>query len=87
MGDDCGTGVCFTRDPNTGEKRFFGEYLPNAQGEDVVAGIRTPFKLTARDAQATALSLDRTDTRRRALSKSVRVTLMVLPPSFGITCW
>ncbi len=42
MGDDCGTGVCFTRDPSTGEKKFFGEYLLNAQGEDVVAGIRTP---------------------------------------------
>jgi len=42
MGDDCATGVCFTRDPSTGEKKFFGEYLINAQGEDVVAGIRTP---------------------------------------------
>jgi pyruvate, orthophosphate dikinase len=42
MGDRCATGVCFTRDPSTGEKKFFGEYLVNAQGEDVVAGIRTP---------------------------------------------
>ncbi|MFG1493555.1 pyruvate, phosphate dikinase [Halobacteriovorax sp. ZH4_bin.1] len=42
MGDDCATGVCFTRDPSTGDKKFFGEYLVNAQGEDVVAGIRTP---------------------------------------------
>lgn len=42
MGDDCATGVCFTRDPSTGEAKFFGEYLINAQGEDVVAGIRTP---------------------------------------------
>jgi pyruvate,orthophosphate dikinase len=42
MGDDCATGVAFTRDPATGEKIFYGEYLPNAQGEDVVAGIRTP---------------------------------------------
>ena len=42
MGDDCATGVCFTRDPSTGEHKFFGEYLINAQGEDVVAGIRTP---------------------------------------------
>lgn len=42
MGDDSATGVCFTRDPSTGDKRFFGEYLINAQGEDVVAGIRTP---------------------------------------------
>ena len=42
MGDDCATGVCFTRDPSTGENTFYGEYLVNAQGEDVVAGIRTP---------------------------------------------
>ncbi|MBV8149600.1 MAG: pyruvate, phosphate dikinase, partial [Candidatus Eremiobacteraeota bacterium] len=42
MGDDSGTGVAFTRNPNTGERALFGEYLPNAQGEDVVAGIRTP---------------------------------------------
>ena len=45
MGADCGTGVCFTRDPGTGEKRFYGEFLMNAQGEDVVAGIRTPLPL------------------------------------------
>ncbi len=42
LGSDCATGVAFTRDPSTGDKRFFGEYLVNAQGEDVVAGIRTP---------------------------------------------
>ena len=42
LGDDCATGVCFTRNPNTGERGLFGEYLPNAQGEDVVAGVRTP---------------------------------------------
>ena len=42
LGDDCGTGVCFTRSPSTGENRLYGEYLVNAQGEDVVAGIRTP---------------------------------------------
>ncbi|HEY1377367.1 MAG TPA: pyruvate, phosphate dikinase, partial [Gemmataceae bacterium] len=45
MGDDCATGVAFTRDPATGEKVFYGEYLVNAQGEDVVAGIRTPKKI------------------------------------------
>jgi len=45
MGNDSGTGVAFTRDPNTGEKVLFGEYLVNAQGEDVVAGIRTPAKI------------------------------------------
>ena len=47
MGDDCATGVAFTRDPSTGENVFYGEYLLNAQGEDVVAGIRTPLPLTA----------------------------------------
>jgi pyruvate,orthophosphate dikinase len=46
MGEDCATGVAFTRDPSTGENRFFGEYLINAQGEDVVAGIRTPRQIT-----------------------------------------
>jgi len=45
MGTDCGTGVCFTRNPSTGEKEFYGEFLMNAQGEDVVAGIRTPIEL------------------------------------------
>jgi len=45
-GDDSGTGVCFTRDPSTGEKIFFGDFLLNAQGEDVVAGIRTPMHLS-----------------------------------------
>ncbi len=54
MGDDCATGVCFTRDPSTGENMFYGEYLVNAQGEDVVAGIRTPQPLSgsaARDGE------------------------------------
>ena len=46
LGDDCATGVAFTRDPGSGEKRFFGEFLVNAQGEDVVAGIRTPQPVT-----------------------------------------
>ena len=47
MGADCATGVCFTRDPSTGENMFYGEYLVNAQGEDVVAGIRTPQPMAA----------------------------------------
>jgi pyruvate,orthophosphate dikinase len=47
MGDDCATGVAFTRDPSTGAKKFFGEFLINAQGEDVVAGIRTPQPINA----------------------------------------
>ena len=46
MGDDCGTGVAFTRDPATGEKKLMGEFLKNAQGEDVVAGVRTPMPIT-----------------------------------------
>ncbi|MGZ5445620.1 MAG: pyruvate, phosphate dikinase, partial [Thermoanaerobaculia bacterium] len=46
MGEDCATGVAFTRNPANGEKKFFGEYLPNAQGEDVVAGIRTPLPIS-----------------------------------------
>ena len=55
MGDDCGTGVAFTRDPATGEKLFYGEYLINAQGEDVVAGIRTPQPITRTQAEGTGL--------------------------------
>jgi len=50
-GDNSGTGVCFTRDPNTGENIFYGDYLINAQGEDVVAGIRTPLKLSTMEKQ------------------------------------
>ena len=55
MGDDCGTGVAFTRDPATGERLFYGEYLINAQGEDVVAGIRTPQPITRAQAEGTGL--------------------------------
>ncbi|MSR30963.1 MAG: pyruvate, phosphate dikinase [Gemmataceae bacterium] len=51
MGNDCATGVAFTRDPATGEKVFYGEYLINAQGEDVVAGIRTPKKIAELQAE------------------------------------
>ncbi|MFO0996134.1 MAG: pyruvate, phosphate dikinase [Alphaproteobacteria bacterium] len=57
MGEDCATGVAFTRNPSTGEKRLYGEFLVNAQGEDVVAGIRTPHPLTA--AERTAASSKR----------------------------
>ena len=46
MGEDSATGVCFSRNPSTGENLFYGEYLVNAQGEDVVAGIRTPQPLS-----------------------------------------
>ena len=47
-GDDCATGVCFSRDPATGENVYYGEYLVNAQGEDVVAGIRTPQPMASK---------------------------------------
>ncbi|HJQ60849.1 MAG TPA: pyruvate, phosphate dikinase, partial [Vineibacter sp.] len=52
MGEDCATGVAFTRNPSTGDNLFYGEYLVNAQGEDVVAGIRTPQQLTVQGKQA-----------------------------------
>jgi pyruvate,orthophosphate dikinase len=55
LGDDSATGVAFSRDPSTGENRFFGEWLPNAQGEDVVAGIRTPLPLRL-EAEGAAMS-------------------------------
>ncbi len=57
MGDDCATGVAFTRDPSTGDRRFYGEFLINAQGEDVVAGIRTPQQLTIAGKQANLSTL------------------------------
>jgi len=60
MGDDCATGVAFTRNPATGEHRFFGEYLPNAQGEDVVAGIRTPLPISKAQALEHEKSLEET---------------------------
>jgi pyruvate, orthophosphate dikinase len=60
MGDDCATGVAFTRNPSNGEKRFFGEYLPNAQGEDVVAGIRTPLPISKAQATGDEKSLEET---------------------------
>jgi pyruvate,orthophosphate dikinase len=58
MGDDCATGVCFTRDPSTGENIFYGEYLVNAQGEDVVAGIRTPQPLSKARAKSDEIPLE-----------------------------
>ncbi len=57
MGQDCATGVAFTRDPSTGENYFYGEYLVNAQGEDVVAGIRTPQSLTIKGREKEGSSL------------------------------
>ena len=78
MGDDCATGVAFTRDPSTGENQFYGEFLINAQGEDVVAGIRTPLHLTkiAREqAGESALSLEEVMPDVFAQLDDVRVTL------------
>src|SRR5207237_2675418 len=71
MGDDCGTGVAFTRDPATGENVFYGEYLINAQGEDVVAGIRTPRKIAElqKDMPAVYKQLEEV---RKALEKHYR---------------
>ncbi len=57
MGDDCATGVCFTRNPSTGDNSYYGEFLLNAQGEDVVAGIRTPQPLTKAEKVATGTEL------------------------------
>ena len=58
MGQDCATGVCFTRDPSTGENMFYGEFLVNAQGEDVVAGIRTPQPLSKGAAKPGEVSME-----------------------------
>jgi pyruvate,orthophosphate dikinase len=58
LGDDSATGVAFSRDPSTGENRFFGEWLPNAQGEDVVAGIRTPLPLRQSESTEPGVSLE-----------------------------
>ncbi|MDA0305158.1 MAG: pyruvate, phosphate dikinase [Proteobacteria bacterium] len=62
MGDDCATGVCFTRDPSTGDNQFYGEFLINAQGEDVVAGIRTPQPLNEAGRAATNSDLQSMET-------------------------
>ncbi len=58
MGQDCATGVCFTRDPSTGENMFYGEFLVNAQGEDVVAGIRTPQPLSKKSGEPGEVSME-----------------------------
>ena len=75
MGDDCATGVCFTRDPSTGENIFYGEYLVNAQGEDVVAGIRTPQPLSQLRAKEGELSMERVLPEAYAELLRVRDTL------------
>src|SRR4051794_11365280 len=75
MGNDCATGVCFTRDPSTGENMFYGEYLVNAQGEDVVAGIGTPQPLSAKVAKPGEVSLEQAMPRAYAELLAVRETL------------
>ena len=75
MGGDCATGVCFTRDPSTGENMFYGEYLVNAQGEDVVAGIRTPQPLSVGAARAGETALETAMPQAYAELLAVRGTL------------
>jgi len=71
MGDDCATGVCFSRDPSTGDNRFYGEYLVNAQGEDVVAGIRTPQQITIEGKKAQDSNLPAMEESMPALFKEL----------------
>ena len=66
MGDDCGTGVAFTRDPATGAKKLMGEFLTNAQGEDVVAGIRTPQQITIEGSKRWAVAQKVSEEERKA---------------------
>jgi pyruvate,orthophosphate dikinase len=75
MGTDCATGVCFTRNPSTGENAFYGEYLVNAQGEDVVAGIRTPQPMSKASAQPGEVSLEDAMPEAYAELLTVRATL------------
>jgi pyruvate,orthophosphate dikinase len=75
MGEDCATGVCFTRDPSTGENVFYGEFLVNAQGEDVVAGIRTPQPLSRARAKRGEVSMEETLPNAYAELLRVRATL------------
>ncbi len=75
MGADCATGVCFTRDPSTGENVFYGEYLVNAQGEDVVAGIRTPQPMAAARAKDGEIPLEHAMPEAYAELMAVRAKL------------
>lgn len=72
MGDDSATGVCFTRDPSTGNRVFFGEYLINAQGEDVVAGIRTPCPIN--------------EFSKNESNKNLRTLEQAMPKAYGELC-
>jgi len=75
MGEDCATGVCFTRDPSTGENVFYGEYLINAQGEDVVAGIRTPQPMAKERSKPNERSMEEAMPGAYAELVAVRATL------------
>ncbi len=75
MGEDCATGVCFTRDPSTGENMFYGEYLVNAQGEDVVAGIRTPQPMAAARAKPGETPMEQAMPKAYGELMAVRETL------------
>src|SRR3546814_3150721 len=77
MGDDCATGVAFTRNPSTGEKAFYGEYLVNAQGEDVVAGIRTPQNLTLRGKEMNNSRMPRSEEHTSDLQSLMRISYAV----------
>jgi pyruvate,orthophosphate dikinase len=71
LGDDCATGVAFTRDPGNGENRFYGEFLVNAQGEDVVAGTRTPQKITREASREVAKSNGWNEAQRKVSFRSL----------------
>ncbi|MCA4918595.1 MAG: pyruvate, phosphate dikinase [Roseomonas sp.] len=75
MGEDCATGVCFTRDPSNGENIFYGEYLINAQGEDVVAGIRTPQPMAKERSKPSERSMEEAMPAAYAELVQVRATL------------
>ena len=71
LGDDCATGVAFTRDPANGNKKFYGEFLVNAQGEDVVAGIRDPQKVTLEASREVAVSKGQSEDERKRVAPSL----------------
>ncbi|MBM4242454.1 MAG: pyruvate, phosphate dikinase [Deltaproteobacteria bacterium] len=71
LGDDCATGVAFTRDPANGNKKFYGEFLVNAQGEDVVAGIRDPQKVTLEASREVAAAKGQSDDERKRVAPSL----------------
>ena len=81
-GNNSGTGVAFTRDPNTGMDEFYGDYLINAQGEDVVAGIRTPEPISQRPSRVAAT---RACTQAPVVHESV-AAVMAMPVSVGLAC-